>query len=422
MLSEKVVRIGFGVLVTIWLARYLGPLQFGKLSFAISFVALFGILSTMGLDKFLAKELIASPDQKNLIMGSALTLRVIGGVVLVFFAISIAHIIRPEDKEFILLVMILSSGFIFNSFEVIKYWFESVVEAKYSAIVDASVVLVGSITKVALIMSEAPLIAFGWVVFLESTVLGLGLIIMYRSRGNTFFDWKCSSKTVYRLLKRAFPLVLAGAVFILFTRIDQVMLGSISGDSAVGIYAAAVRLSEGWMFVPALIATSLFPAMIDARAKNHNIYIEQTQHLLNLMVLFSVFVAVFFTFISSPFIRFSFGETYAETSLVLSIHIWGMIFNTISIISFRWFLIQGLEIYSFYRALAGLIINVGLNFLIIPLYGAAGAAVATVISQIIAAYILNYVSPKTRNMFLMQSKALSLKYSLESILYLRRIK
>ena len=367
MLSEKVVRIGFGVLVTIWLARYLGPLQFGKLSFAISFVALFGILSTMGLDKFLAKELIASPDQKNLIMGSALTLRVIGGVVLVFFAISIAHIIRPEDKEFILLVMILSSGFIFNSFEVIKYWFESVVEAKYSAIVDASVVLVGSITKVALIMSEAPLIAFGWVVFLESTVLGLGLIIMYRSRGNTFFDWKCSSKTVYRLLKRAFPLVLAGAVFILFTRIDQVMLGSISGDSAVGIYAAAVRLSEGWMFVPALIATSLFPAMIDARAKNHNIYIEQTQHLLNLMVLFSVFVAVFFTFISSPFIRFSFGETYAETSLVLSIHIWGMIFNTISIISFRWFLIQGLEIYSFYRALAGLIINVGLNFLIIPL-------------------------------------------------------
>lgn len=422
MLSEKVVRIGFGVLVTIWLARYLGPLQFGKLSFAISFVALFGIISTMGLDKFLAKELIASPDQKNLIMGSALTLRVIGGVVLVFFAISIAHIIRPEDKEFILLVMILSSGFIFNSFEVIKYWFESVVDAKYSAIVDASVVLVGSITKVALIMSEAPLIAFGWVVFLESTVLGLGLIIMYRSRGNTFFDWKCSSKTVYRLLKRAFPLVLAGAVFILFTRIDQVMLGSISGDSAVGIYAAAVRLSEGWMFVPALIATSLFPAMIDARAKNHNIYIEQTQHLLNLMVLFSVFVAVFFTFISSPFIRFSFGETYAETSLVLSIHIWGMIFNTISIISFRWFLIQGLEIYSFYRALAGLIINVGLNFLIIPLYGAAGAAFTTVISQIIAAYILNYVSPKTRNMFLMQSKALSLKYSLESILYLRRIK
>jgi O-antigen/teichoic acid export membrane protein len=422
MLSEKIVRICLVLLVMVWLARYLGPQEFGKLNFALSFVALFGIFSTLGLDKLLVKELLQKPDENFLIMGSALTLRIIGGLILVLVSIWIAHLIRPDDKVFKILVLILSSAHILNSFEVIKYWFESNVQAKYSAIIDLIVVITGSIARVILIMNGASLITFGWVVLFESMVLCFGLLVIYQLKYNSLSKWKSSFRKILSLLKSTLPLILAGAAFILFTRIDQVMLGEISGDSSVGLYAAAVRLSEGWMFVPALIATSLFPALLDARSKNYELYLMRIQHLLNLMVFFSVIVSILFTFISSPLINFIYGPNYSQTSVILSIHIWGMVFNTISIVSFRYFLVEGMQIFSFYRALAGLIINIGLNLWLIPLYGAVGAAIATVIAQIIAAYLLNYASPKSREMFNMQTKALTLRFFVKSYLYVRNSK
>lgn len=422
MFSEKVLRIFLGLFVTIWLARYLGPLQFGKLNFALSFVALFGIISTLGLDKLLAKELIHNPKQYNLIMGSAMALRVIGAILLVSIASISGYVLRPNDDLFLFLVVLISSAFIFNSFDVIKYWLESKVQAKYSALIDASVVIIGSIAKIILIVNNASLLAFGWVVLLESIILGGGLITTYLYKGNSLLSWRFSFKKTFHLVSNAFPIILAGAVFIMFTRIDQVMLGKMLGDEAVGVYAAAVRISEGWMFFPALVATSLFPAMLKAKEDNYQRYILFTQNLLNVMVLLGVAVSVFVTFISFPFIELIYGEGYSETSFILIVHIWGMIFNAISIISFRYFLAAGLQIYSFYRALVGLILNVMLNVYLIPLYGTAGAAIATVISQVIAAYVLNSVSPKTREMFKMQTKALALIWSFKSLWRIREVK
>lgn len=408
LFAEKILRIAISLLLTAWLARYLGPEQFGIFNYALSFVAIFGVLSSLGLDKLVTKELLSHPQNSHEIMGTSFTLRLIGAILLLPLAAFSISIVRPDNDLIFIMVIIISSAFFFTSFEVIKYWFESHVQAKYSSIIDAIVIFTSSIIKGILIILEAPLVAFACVVLIESILLAVGLIIIYIKKSNKISDWKVSFVKLKYMLKESYPLILSGAVFVLFTRIDQVMLGSMVGDEAVGIYAVAVRISESWLFIPMIIATSLFPAMLNARKNNYTLYLQRTQHLLNLMAILGVSVAIGVIFVASPFMNLIFGESYSQSSSILIIHIWGMVFNAISIISFRYFLAEGLQIYSFYRAFAGLVLNIILNYLLIPLYGAVGAAVATAISQGVAVWLLNSISPKTRPMFLMQTKALML--------------
>ena len=422
LFCEKVLRIGLGLFITVWMARYLGPEQFGILNYVISFVALFGVLSSLGLDKIATKELLNNPNDSQYIMGTSLVLSLIGALVLLPLAAFSILMVRPDNELIFIMALLISSTFFFGSFNVIKSWFESHVQAKYSATIEVITNFVTVFIKGLLIYLEAPLVAFAWVVLVEGLLLALGFIAMYLLKSNKISTWKVSFEKCKYLLKEAYPLILAGTVFVFFTRIDQVMLGSMVGDKSVGIYSAAVRLSEGWLFIPSIIATSLFPAMLNARKVDYSLYLQRTQHLLNLMVLIGIVVAVVTMFIAQPFVSLIFGSDYDESPLVLIIHIWGMLFTSISIISFRYFLSEGLQIYSFYRAFAGLILNIVLNYFLIPIYGAVGAAIATVISQMVAVWILNFISPKTRVMFFMQIKALSLYGSVNTLKHIKSLR
>lgn len=334
---EKVFRTAIGLFMTIWLARYLGPEQFGAFNYALSFVALFGVLSSLGLDRLMTRELLSHPEDSSEIMGTSFILRFAGAILLLPLAALSVSIVRPDNELIFIMVIIISSALLFNSFEVIRYWFEAHVQAKYSAIIDAIVIFTSSSIKASLIILKAPLIAFAWVVLIESIILAICLTTIYLKKSNKISTWKVSFEKIKYLLKEAYPLILAGAVFVFFIRIDQIMLGSMVGDEAVGIYAVAVRISEGWMFIPSIIATSLFPAMLNARKNNYHLYLQRTQHLLNFMVALGVGVGIVIAFIATPFINLIFGEGYSESSLILIIHIWGMVFNAISITSFRYF-------------------------------------------------------------------------------------
>lgn len=422
LFAEKIFRIGIGLFITVWMARYLGPEQFGMFNYALSFVALFGVLSSLGLDKLVTKELLSHPQDSNEIIGTSFSLRFIGAILLLPLAAFSISIIRPDSDLMFYMIIIVSSTFFFSSFEIIKYWFETHVKAKYSAIIDTIVIFTSSIIKGALIILEAPLVAFAWVVLIESIILAIGLTVMYLKQSNKISDWKVSFKKIKYLLKEAWPLILAGTLYVLYTRVDQIMLGNMVGDSEVGIFAAAIKISDGWMFIPAIIATSLFPAMLNARKADYSLYLQRTQHLLNLMALLGIAASIAITFIASPFINLIFGEGYSESALVLTIHIWGGIFIAMSSISYRYFIAEGLQKSSFYRGLIGFFVNIILNYFLIPLYGAVGAAIATVVSQAMALYFFNFTNAKTRPMFYMQTKALTLMGSINTLKHINALK
>ena len=422
LFAEKIFRMIIGLLITIWMARYLGPAQFGIFNYALSFVALFGVLSTLGLDKLINKELLNHPEQNDYTMGTTFVLRFIGAIVLLCLSVYSISIVRPNDELMMIMVLIFSSTFFFKTFEIIKYWFESHVQAKYSATIEAIAIFASVSIKVVLILIEAPLVTFAWAVFAESVVLSIGLVFIYLAKSNKVTTWKVSFQKMKYLLQEAWPLILAGTLYTIYTRIDQIMLGDMIGDSSVGIYAAAVKISEGWMFIPVVIATSFFPAMLNARKNSYSLYLERTQHLLNLMAFLGVIAGLGIIFVASPFVNLAFGESYAESSLVLTIHIWGGIFTAMSAIAYRYFIAEGLQKSSFYRGLSGLVVNIILNYFLIPLYGAVGAAIATVISQVMALYLFNFTNTKTRPMFYMQTKALMLIGSINTLKHIKSLR
>jgi O-antigen/teichoic acid export membrane protein len=194
----------------------------------------------------------------------------------------------------------------------------------------------------------------------------------------------------------------------IYMRIDQIMLREMVGPEAVGIYSAALRLSEVWYMIPMIIVGSLFPTIIESKKKSEALYLERIQQLLNLMVTIALVIASGVTFSANCLILLLFGPLYATSAQVLMVHIWAGLFVSMGVVGGKWYLIENLQRLSLFRTSAGAVINLILNFLLIPAYGPVGAAITTVISYGFAAYLLDLTSSRTRLIFIFKTRAIVL--------------
>jgi len=193
----------------------------------------------------------------------------------------------------------------------------------------------------------------------------------------------------------------------IYMKIDQIMLGQMIGDEAVGLYSAATRISEVWYFIPMAIVASVFPAILESKKRSEDEYYERLQKLYDLMAMISVGVALAMTFLSMLIVTSLFGEAYSEAGPVLAIHVWAAVFVFLGVASSQWFLAENLQILSFQRTALGAVVNVILNLWLIPLYGVVGAALATVFAQATASLFFDGIQKKTRRMFWMKIKSMN---------------
>jgi len=289
---------------------------------------------------------------------------------------------------------------------VVKYWFESQVKSKYTVWVENGVFLVVAVIRIIMILAQAPLIAFVWTLFAEAFAVAVGLMLIYMWRGGRLKAWQVRLSKAKSLLKDSWPLILSGLAIMVYMRIDQIMLGQMVGDKAVGIYSAAVRISEVWYFVPMAITASVFPAIIEAKKESEELYYKRLQQLYNLMVIISLSIALPITFLYGWIVNLLFGQAYAASGVVLAIHIWTGVFVFLGVASGKWFLVENLQRLLLYRTIWGMIMNILLNMVLIPGYGVIGAAIATVISQSFAALWFDFFAKNTRKVFYMKINSL----------------
>jgi O-antigen/teichoic acid export membrane protein len=409
LIAEKVLRMVVSLFVGVWVARYLGPERFGLLSYAQSFVGLFAVIATLGLDGIVVRELVKDESRRDEIIGTAFWLKLIGAIV-VLIILAIAVQFTSNDQYTNILVFIVASATIFQSFNVIDFYFQSKVLSRYVVFANIISLFISSLVKISLILFEAPLIAFASVVLFDNFVLACGFLYFYLKVNSTFKVKNLSFKkeTAISLLKDSWPLILSGIVVSVYMKIDQVMIKEMLGSEAVGQYAAAVKLSEAWYFIPMVISSSLFPAIINAKKRSEQLYYERLQKLYDLMVWMAIGIALPMTFLSDFVVNLLYGEQFNQTADVLKIHIWAGIFVFLGVASGKWFLSENLILLSFYRAFSGMIMNVVCNFVLIHKYGIQGAAFATLLSQIIATYVFDLFNKKTKKMFWMKTKSLFL--------------
>lgn len=410
MMGEKILRMFVGLFVGIWVARYLGPEQFGLLSYAQSLVFLFVAIAKLGLDGILVRELVKEESDKDELLGTAFWLKLIGAL-LILPVLWLAVQLTSNDNYTNLMVFIIASAAIFQSFNVIDFYYQSRVESKYVAWANSMSLGLSSAIKIALILSEAPLIAFALMVSFDALVLAVGLIYFYKvSSHEKLFSWSFNTKTAKKLLKESWPLILSGLLVSVYMKIDQVMLKEMMNAEAVGQYSAAVRLSEAWYFVPMVIANSLFPAIINAKKESEELYLQRMQRLYTFMVWLAIGIALPITFLSGWLIEFLYGSAYHQAAGVLVVHLWAGVFVFLGVVSGKWLVVEGLTIIAMRRVLLGVIINISLNLLLIPSHGILGAAAAILASQIFAAFLYDAIDPKTKSQFNIKLKAFIAKF------------
>ena len=407
LVIDKVLRIGLGLVLMIWLARYLGPEQFGLLNYAIAFVGLFGALASLGLQGIVVRDLVREKNIKEETLGTAAFLQFVGGALSYALIVLIIYRVRPDSPTLQLLVLVIGATILFKASDIAIYWFESQVQSKYTVWVQNTVFIVFFGVNATLILAGAPLAAFAWAMMFEVLVVAILLLVLLDRLGPGLTALTASISRAGALLSESWPLLLSGFAILVYMKIDQIMIGQILGDSSVGIYSVAVRVSEAWYFVPMAISASVFPAILDARERSHEQYDSRMQYLYGLLVWFSILVALPMTLFSAALISALFGPAYSQAGPILAIHIWAAVFVFLGVASSKWYLAEGLQILHLKRTLLGALVNVCLNYLLIPRMGAIGAAWATLLSYSIVALFADLFQKQTRRMFYMKIRALN---------------
>ena len=407
LLFDKIIRMGVGLLVGVWVARYLGPAQFGQLNFALAFVALFGAIAGLGLNGIVVRDIVIDRKCASTTLGTAFALQLLGGLFAVVLIISTMAWLRPDDDLTRTIVTILSFTLLFKSTDFVKYWFESQLQSRYTVWVENGVFLSMTAIRVALIIQQATLMSFVWVALFESALISFGLVSMYMKKRRLIGRLDPSVRRAVGLLKDSWPLVLSSMAIVIYMRVDQVMLGEMLNLEVVGVYSAAARLSEVWYFIPMSIVASVFPAIIQARAVSNKIYLNRMPNLYNCLAMLSIVVAVFFTFFSGLTVRLLYGTDYIEAGAILSVQIWAGIFVSMGVARGKWLLAENLHHVSYWYIGIAMAVNVICNFILIPAFGAVGAAYATVLAQITTAIVAPAFFRSTRVSSVMLIKSLS---------------
>ncbi len=408
MFAEQGLRMIAGLFVGLWVARYLGPEQFGIFSYSTAFVAIFAGIAKLGLDSILVRELVNHPEKANVYLGTAFWLKIFGAVT-VFVIIATTTLLGNNDHTTNIYILIIASGIIFQSFEVIDFYFQSKVMAKCVSICKLTQLTLSSFLKVWFVLNGSDLLWFVIVSLIDQVSLALTLALAFHFNKTYNFYNKFDFKLATTTIRNSWPMILSGLAIALYMRLDQIMIQQILGNTEVGLYTAAIRLTEATYFIPVLVSTSLFPAIVSAKKISDNLYYKRLQQLFSLLVLISIVSSLGITLTSDWLIENLYGSSFKQASEVLILSAWSSVFVFLGVASGSWYTCENLQKLAFYRTLSGLILNVVLNIILIPSYGIKGAAIASLFSQAMAALFFDFFTKKTKMLFFMKFKAFYLK-------------
>ena len=407
LFADRILRMGVGLVVGVWIARYLGVEQFGIFNYAISFVGLFSTISSLGIPFLVVRTITHEPENTSKILGTAFWLQILGGCVTLLFSVITISVLRHDDPLMINMVAVLASVGIFQAFDTIDLWFQSQLKSKYTVLAKNGAFAIITLVKILLIKCDAPLLAFASSTLAETMIGVVWLIYYYTIQGEKIKTWQWSFSLAKRLLNESYPLILSGLAVTIYMKIDQIMLGEMIGSQSVGLYSSATRISEVWYFIPIAISSSVAPAIYAAKNEgNESLYYRRIRQLLSLVSFISIVVALPMSFLSGNIITMLFGNEYAKAGPILAVHIWAGFFVFTGVGSSPWFIAEHLTHVRMLITIMGAFSNVLLNLYLIPLYGGLGAAIATIISQAIATFIGNIFFPETRKIFKLQIQSM----------------
>lgn len=384
---DKFLRLVIGVVVGAWVARYLGPADFGLLSYALVFCSFFSAVATLGLDGIVVRELSTSTQQADRVMGTAFCLRFIAGIIL--FGASVLAIMAIESSPTLVnITIIIALGLLFQSADVIELWFQSQSQSKKTIFSRGVAYLVANTLKVLIVVNEFSLIYFAIVTFIEIFVSS-GILFASYKRVIRKIQWIFDGHTAILLLKESWPYLLSTISILIYMRIDQVMIRALAGNAELGIYSAAVGLSSIFNAIPMILVIAAGPIAARLSAKDSMAFKKLLCRLFSLIWWSMLTIGVVIFLFSEIIISGIYGSHYIGASDVLAVHIFTNLPIGLGVIQSLWIINEKKSSLVIYRTCIGAVVNISLNFLLIPIYGSVGAAIASLSAQSISAIFSN---------------------------------
>ena len=402
---EQLFRLSVGMLVSIVVARYLGPVRFGVLGYASSLIAFLGTFVYLGLSGLVIRDLIRHPKDKDVILGTTFVLKLTGGFLGYCILAAVILFVHTDfiEKE---IIMIIGLTLFFRPFDVIDFWFHAQTKAKFTVLTKGAAFIAASLGKLLMVFCCASLAAFALIISLEAALSVSLLLFCYELKGQSVFQWKTSFSRARELLSQSWLLILSGMLATVYLKIDQVMLRWMIGPGEVGLYTVAVSFSEVWYFIPSAIAISIYPTLISQKETDESQYQQSIQKTMDILFSIAFIVALIFTLIGPKLILFLYGEPYQKAGYILMIHIWAGTFIFMRSLFSKWIFIENMLIFSLLTQGLGAVVNVGLNLVLIKPLAGYGAAVATLISYATASYFCLFFDKKTRNIAIIMSRSI----------------
>ena len=380
IVSARMVAYVVSFLTMAIVARYLGPENFGKLSYAQTFVSLFSVFASLGIDQILLRDLVAQPEKEYELLGTAFIAKLaFGGLTLAVTIIS--SLIINDDLILTWLIGIIALAFVIQPFGVISQVFTAQVKSKYLAYATIVIAFLIPLCKLLVVYFNNGILFFAGVITLEALIYVLVYIYVYHYYfKRTLWQWQFSYQRLLRLLRDAWPLVLATFSSYIYARIDQVMVQHYIDSTAVGFYDIAVRLTDLLGFAPGVIVGSLFPAIVSARARDAAEYKKRFTALIWLMILLTTISAGIMFLIAPLIVSLMFGPAFTPAVALVRIYAWSMTGSLGIVLMQQYFIAEHRSQLFLLFSVTGAIVNIGLNTWFIPYFGMTGAAYATLIT------------------------------------------
>ena len=399
MSLEKIGRLAVNLIVGIWIARYLGPSDYGLLNYGIAFVTILFPIVHFGLQGILVKELYQNPKHTYSILGTSFMFKAIISILVFFVFITLTwfNFFSVQEEKWVMIFV--SFSILFQPFLVLECWYEAQVDLKRVSLFKGVFFVILSGIKIIMIYQERSVETFALLFSFEFLFMAIALLVAYYFSGEKVLKWQFNQNLLKNLVSKSWLLTLSSISAIVYLKIDQVMLGQMTSDIELGVYSAAVKLSESWYFVPVILSNSLFPAILEAKKGSLKNYMSRLQQLSNLFFTLAFFLALMVTLIAPFLINSLFGSDYSSAIDILRLHIWAAIFIFLRAIFSKWLIAENMYKFSLISQLSGALVNVILNLVLIPIYGGYGAAIATLFSYATTSLLILGLFKSTRDLF-----------------------
>jgi O-antigen/teichoic acid export membrane protein len=354
----------------------------------------------LGLKHTLVKEFVNSSEREGVILGTTLMLNVLSAIFCMIGSITFVTFVNAGETETILVCAIYSLTLILNATEMTQYWFQAKLLSKYPSIASLVAYIVVAVYKIYLLIAQKSVVWFAFSNVIDYLIISVMLIVIYKKVGGQplSVDWRVGKE----LLSTSKYYIIPSLMVVIFQNTDRIMIKMMIGESETGLYSAAITCIGISSFVFSAILDTARPVILEEKERDPELYEKKVTQLYSIITCLSLAQSVFMTVLAKPVVLLLYGADYSGSALILAVAVWYNTFGHYGSVRNIWILAEGKQKYLTGINVAGALVNVILNSVFIPICGAVGAALASVITQFFTNVVIGFVfKPIRRNNYLM---------------------